>query len=137
MKCTAPAIYCLMLSLFSYLLYTLISLLSTLVPTHLSSFTSCAHSSLFSHWRHNVSSNFFDTQVPSVLFGELVLPRHARCILSRLCCNGHNLRLNSYLSRIKDPLCRDWAPVALWRIFLSIRDAVHGLGSRLAFSETP
>ena len=29
-----------------------------------------------------------------------MLPRHARCVLSRLRCNGHSLFLGSYLSRI-------------------------------------
>ena len=62
--------------------------------------TSCIHSSLFSDWRRIVSSKFFDTQAPSISTEELVLPRHARCFLSRLRCNGHNLLLGSYLSRI-------------------------------------
>ena len=43
---------------------------------------------------------FFDTQVPSISTEELVLPRHARCVLFRLRCNGHSLLLGSYLSRI-------------------------------------
>ena len=38
-----------------------------------------------------VSSKFFDTQVPSISTVELVLPCHARCVLSRLRCNGHTL----------------------------------------------
>ena len=29
-----------------------------------------------------------------------MLPRHARCVLSRLRCNGHSLLLSSYFSRI-------------------------------------
>ena len=29
-----------------------------------------------------------------------MLPRHARCVLSRLRCNGHSLLLSSYLCRI-------------------------------------
>ena len=29
-----------------------------------------------------------------------MLPRHARCVLSRLCCNKHRLILNSYISGI-------------------------------------
>ena len=65
------------------------------------------HSSLFSDWRRTVSK-FFDTQVPSVSTKELVLPCHARCILSRLRCNGHSLLLTSYLSRIgriEKPCC--------------------------------
>ena len=47
-----------------------------------------------------VSSKFFDTQVHSISTEELVLPRHARCVLSRLRCNGHSFLLGSYLSRI-------------------------------------
>ena len=47
-----------------------------------------------------VSSKFFDTQVFSISTEELVLPRHARCVFSRLRCNGHSLLLGSYLSRI-------------------------------------
>ena len=57
-------------------------------------------SRLFSDWRRTVSSKYFDTQVPSIFTEELVLPRHARCVLSRLRCNGHSLLLGSYLSRI-------------------------------------
>ena len=37
-----------------------------------------------------------------------MLPRHARCVLSRLRCNGHSLLLSSYLSgigRIENPSC--------------------------------
>ena len=37
---------------------------------------------------------------PSTSTEELVLPRHARCVLSRLRCNGYSLLLSSYLSRI-------------------------------------
>ena len=58
------------------------------------------HSRLISDWRRTVSSKYFDTQVPSISTEELVLPRHARCVLSRLRCNGHSLLLGSYLSRI-------------------------------------
>ena len=59
------------------------------------------HSRPISDWRHTVSSKFFDTQVPSISTEEPVLPRHARCVLSRLCCNEHSLLLGSYLSRIR------------------------------------
>ena len=55
-----------------------------------------------------MSSKFFDTQVPSISTEELVLPRHARCVLSRLRCNKHSLLLGSYLSRInriENPSC--------------------------------
>ena len=55
-----------------------------------------------------VSSKYFDTQVPSISTEKLVLPRHARCVLSRLRCNGHSLLLGSYLSRIgriENPSC--------------------------------
>ena len=60
----------------------------------------CSLSPLISDWRRTVSSKFFDAQVPSISTEELVLPRHARCVLSRLRCNGHSLLLGSYLSRI-------------------------------------
>ena len=66
----------------------------------LSPLISRIHSRLISHWRRTVSSKFFDTQVPSIFTEELVLPCHARCVLSRLRCNGHSLLLGSYLSRI-------------------------------------
>ena len=66
-----------------------------------SPFTSSIHSFLFLDWRRTVSSRFFNTQVPSVSTEELVLPRHARCVLSRLCCNKHFLKcLVLYLFRI-------------------------------------
>ena len=66
------------------------------------------HSRLFSDWRRTISSKYFDTQVPSISTEELLLPRHARCVLSRLRCNGHSLLLGSYLSRIsriENPSC--------------------------------
>ena len=66
----------------------------------LSSLISRIHFSLFSDWRRTVSSKFFDTQVSSISTEELVLPRLARCVLSRLRCNGHSLLLGSYLCRI-------------------------------------
>ena len=69
------------------------------IPCSLS-LTSRIHSRLISDWRRNVSSKFFDTQVPSISTEEHVLPRHARCVLSRLRCNGHSLLLGSCLSRI-------------------------------------
>ena len=59
-------------------------------------------------WRRTVSSTFFDTQVPLISTEELMLPRHAHCVLSRLRCNGHSLLLGSYLSRIgriENPSC--------------------------------
>ena len=71
------------------------------IPCSLSPLTSRIHSRLFSDWRRTVSSNYFDTQVPSISTEELVLPRHARC-------NGHSLLLGSYLyriGRIENPSC--------------------------------
>ena len=56
--------------------------------------------SLFLDQRRTVLSKFFDTQVSSISTEELVLPRHARSVLSRLLCNGHSLLLSFYLSRI-------------------------------------
>ena len=70
------------------------------IPCSLCPLTSRIHSCLFSDWRRTVSSKYFDTQVPSISTEELVLPRHARCVLSRLRCNGHSLLLGSYLSKI-------------------------------------
>ena len=70
------------------------------IPCSLSPLISRIHSRLFSDWRRTVSSKYFDTQVPSISTEEPVLPRHARCVLSRLRCNGHSLLLGSYLSRI-------------------------------------
>ena len=70
------------------------------IPCSLSPLISRIRSSLISDWRRTVSSKYFDTQVPSISSEELVLPRHARCVLSRLRCNGHSLLLGSYLSRI-------------------------------------
>ena len=54
------------------------------------------------------SFNIFDTQVPLISTEKFVLPRHARCVLSRLRCNGHSLLLRSYhsrISRIENPSC--------------------------------
>ena len=70
------------------------------IPCSLSPLISRIHSCLISDWRRTVSSKFFDTQIPSFFTEELALPRHAHCVLSRLCCNGHSLLLGSYLSRI-------------------------------------
>ena len=70
------------------------------IPCSLSPLTSRIHSCLISNWRRTGSSKYFDTQVPSISTEELVLPRHACCVLSRVRCNGHSLLLVSYLSRI-------------------------------------
>ena len=83
-------------------------LVPSAIPCSLSPPISRIHSRLFSDWRCTVSSKYFDTQVPSIFTEKLVLPRHARCVLSHLCCNGHSLFLGSYLfriGRIKNPLC--------------------------------
>ena len=76
------------------LVFFLLSLVSTLVFSRTG--------------RCTISSKFFDTQVPSISTEELVLSRHARCVLSRLRCNGHSLLLGSHLSRIgriENPSC--------------------------------
>ena len=70
------------------------------IPCSLSPLISRIYSCLISDWRHIASSKVFDTQAPSISTEELVLPRHARCVLSRLRCDGHSLLLSSYLSRI-------------------------------------
>ena len=69
-------------------------------PCYLSPLTSRMHSCLFLNRRRAVSSKFFDTQVPSVFIGEVLLPRHARCVLSLLRCDEDSSLLSSYLSRI-------------------------------------
>ena len=75
-------------------------LVPSTIPCSLSPLISRTHFSFFSDWRRTVSSKFFDTQVPWIFTEELVLPRHVRCVLSPLGCNGHSLLLSSYLSRI-------------------------------------
>ena len=78
------------------------------IPCSLSPVIFRIHSCLFSDWRRTVSSKFFDTQVLSISTEKFVFSRHARCVLSRLRCNGHSLLLGSYLSRIgriKNPSC--------------------------------
>ena len=40
-----------------------------------------------------------------------MLPRHARCVLSRFRSNGHSLRLGSYLSRLAELRTLPAAPV--------------------------
>ena len=76
------------------------------IPCSLSPLISCIHACLFLDWRHTVSMKFFNLQVPSISIEKLVLPRHARCVLSCLRCNRHSLLLSSYLSaisRIENP----------------------------------
>ena len=78
------------------------------IPCSLCSHISRIHSRLISDWRRTVSSKFFDSQVPSISTEELVLLRHARCVLSHLRCNGHSLLLGSYftrIGRIENPSC--------------------------------
>ena len=70
------------------------------IPCSLSPLISRNHLSLFLDWRRTVSSKFFDTQFTSIFTEDLVLPRHARCVLSRLHCNEHSLLFSSYFSRI-------------------------------------
>ena len=98
-------------------------------------------------WRRTILSKFFNTQVPSISTEELVLPRHARCVLSRLRCNGHSLLLGSYLSRIgriENPSCSAcghlsshsalpsyalFTPLTLRRLSVSVRPLAQTPGS--------
>ena len=83
-------------------------LVPSAIPCSLSPLLSCVHFLLFLDWRRIVLSKFFDTHAPSISTEKLVLPRHARCALSRLRCNGHSLLLSSYLcriGRIENPYC--------------------------------
>ena len=111
----------------------------------------CSLSPLISDWRRTVSSKYFDTQVPSISTEELVLPRHARCVLSRLHCNGHSLLLGSSLQDWQNRvsfLQRLWtlvpghlsshsalpsyglfAPLTFWRLSVSLQPLVQTLGS--------
>ena len=109
------------------------------------------HSSLFFGTGGVLSLFNFSRQVSSISTKELVLPCHGRCILFRLCCNGHSLLLSSYLSRIgriENPPAapvelvpghfsshsslssyRLFAPLTLWRLSVSLRPLVQALGS--------
>ena len=80
-----------------------------------------------------------------------MLPCHARCVLSCLRCNGHSLLCSSYLfkiGRIENPSCNacghssqdtshliphcpatDFAPLALWRLSVSLKSLIQALGS--------
>ena len=79
-----------------------VSLFLSLASTHVFSWTGC----VLSH------QNFLTLRFPQFDPQELVLPRHARCVLSRLRCNGHSLLLGSYLSRIvTESIIRPAAPV--------------------------
>ena len=122
-------------------------LVPSAIPCSLSHHISRINSRLISDWRRTVSSKFFDTQVPLISTEELVLPRHACCVLSHLRCNGHSLLLGSYLSRIgrtENPSCstcghhsshsalssyRLFAPLTLWQLSISLRPLVQTLGS--------
>ena len=76
------------------------------IPCSVSPLISHIHFSLF--WRCTVLSKFFGTQVSSISTKELVLPRHACCILSCLRCNRHSFLLGFYFSRIgriENPFC--------------------------------
>ena len=75
-----------------------VSLLLSLVSTRVFSRTGGVQS-------HRNSSTH---RLPRFFTEKLVLPRHARCVLSRLRCNEHSFLLSSYLSRIdriENPSC--------------------------------
>ena len=117
------------------------------------------HSYLFSDWRRTVSSKFFDTLVPSISTEELVFPLYARCVPSRLRCNGHSLLISSHLSRIgriENPSCSacghpsqdishlilhcpatDSAPLALWRLSGPGPGELPGCWSSMVFRHAP
>ena len=70
------------------------------IPCSLFPLISRIHSCLF--WTGDVLSHrsILTHRFPRFPPEELMLPRPARCVLSRLRCNGHSLPLSSYLSRI-------------------------------------
>ena len=111
------------------------------------------NSSLCKDWRPTVASKFFNTQDPLVSTEEPVVTHLARCGLSRIHCNGHNLLLNSYLSTVEIAelrillaasavirprtsfislctLSTDSTTLAFWRL-LSIQHVVQTLGNYL------
>ena len=118
-------------------------------PCTLSSLNSRIHFSR--DWRRTVSSKFFDTQVLSISTEELLLPRHARCVLSRLRCNRHlSFRFitlydwqnrESFMQRLRTlvPVHLSshsalssyglFAPLTLWQLSVSLRPLVQTLGS--------
>ena len=121
------------------------------IPCSLSPLISRIHFRLISDWRRTVSSKFFDTQVPSISNEELVLPRHARCVLSSslqwtqpsfwfLSLQDWQNR-ESFLQRLRTPvpghLSSDsalssyglFAPPILWRLSVSLRPMIQTLGS--------
>ena len=117
------------------------------IPCSLSPLISRIHSCLLSDWKFTDALKFFGTQVPSISTKELVLPRHARYVLSRLRCNGHSLLLSCYLSRISRiensscSACKHFSshfalssyglfmPLAFWRLSVFLRSLVQALGS--------
>ena len=134
-------------------------LVSSTIPCSLSPLVSRIHYCLFSDWRRIVSSKYFDTQVSSISTEELVLPRHACCVLSRLRCNEHSLLLGSYLSRIrriKNPSCSacehssqntshlilhcpamNSTLLTLWLLSVSLRPLVQGVAQLLGLHGLP
>ena len=109
------------------------------IPCSLSPFISRIHSRLFSDWRRTVSLKYFDAQVPSISTGELVLPRHARCVLSRLRCNGHSLLLSSYFlrtGRIENPSCSACGHSSRDTSHLIFALSSYGLFAPLAFGDS-
>ena len=127
-------------------------LLPSAVPCCLLFLASRICFSLFSYYRRTVASKFFNTQVYSISTEKFMLPRHACCILSCLCCKGQSLLLNSFLSRIgriEDPsrsACGDptqgtfsfhsalsvygvFTRLAFWQLFVFLRPLVQALRS--------
>ena len=105
-------------------------------PCSLSPLISRIHSSLFSECSRNVSCKFLNAQVSLISTEELVIPRHARCVLSRLRCNGHSLLLSSYLcriGRIENSSCSACGPrtplISFCTVQLRIVCAVHFLAT--------
>ena len=96
----------------------------------------------------------------SISTEETMLPRHARCVLSRLRYNGHYLLLSSHLSRIgrsENPSCsacghssqdtfylilhcpatHSFAPLALWRLSGSDPEELPGFWGSMVFRHAP
>ena len=75
-------------------------LISSGIPCSLSPLISRIHSSLFSDWRHTVSSKFFEHRFPRFPLRNLCFYDMLAVFSLALRCNGNSLLLSSYLSRI-------------------------------------
>ena len=108
-------------------------------PCSLSPLNFHIHSFLFSNWKHNISSKFFDTQVHLVSTEELVLSCYAHRVLSCICCHGHSLLFNSIFLEFAKLriLCAVPAIIPLRSLLISFCTVLHWTLSATRFLATP